>query len=187
MKIAALIAPAGLLLLCASLAALLLRETSRAAQGPPVPAPAALPADASAPPDAPSFVAPPLDDFAEVSARPVFVMTRRPPPAASPPAPVATPHPPAPAPPVSASGITVVGIVGGPGQRLALLRPPNAASVLSLAEGGSVAGWEVERIRADRVVLKWQTTEVEISFPKAGEKTTGTAPARPSLPGTKRP
>lgn len=170
------IAPAVMLLLCMGFAALLIFEVDRPAKNPPVMAATAASTGEVLRAE-PAFAAPPPQEFAEIAARPVFVASRRPPPPPAPPAApaaVATAPPPAP-PPVAASAIVVLGIVGEPAGRIAMIRPPNAPAVLNVREGDMVAGWRVVKILADRVVLRWNATEEEISFPKSGEKTAASA------------
>lgn len=58
-----------------------------------------------------------------------------------------------PAPPLSAS-ITLLGTVGGPGNRIALLKRSSGSEVLRLREGESTGGWEVVRIGATEVFFK---------------------------------
>jgi hypothetical protein len=185
-------APTLLLLLCAGLAAGLVREINRPARGVPVPEATVAASVGEAPHGPPPFVAPPPPEFAEVAARPVFAATRRPPlppPVVVQPTPVAVPPPPPAPPPVAAQAITVLGIAGGPAQRIALLQPPNVSTVLAVVEGESIAGWRVVKILADRVVLRWNATEEEISFPKSAGKAAMPTPAfaRPPANNNRHP
>jgi len=193
------LAPTALLLLGAGLAALLASEVVRPLRTPSLAA-ASPPASVSerAPPQA-AFAPPPLEQFAELGARPLFVMSRRAGPSPAPPAPPAParvvaappPPPPPPAPPVAAKSIILLGIVGATANRIALLRPPNAAAVVTAVEGASVAGWEISKILTDRVLLQWNATEEEISFPKPGERTAtpggSLAPPPPPQSNSRRP
>jgi hypothetical protein len=183
------IAPPALLVLCLGLAILLVDEIERPIKSPPLPELTASTSDSEAPRAPAAFLAPPLREFAEIAARPVFVVTRRPPPPAAPPPPTAPTAVAPPAPPVAAKAIMLLGIVGAPTHRIALLEPPNASAVQSVVEGGSIAGWQVVHILADRVVLQWNATEEEISFPKLGDKPAVAPPAtaRAPAPGNRRP
>jgi general secretion pathway protein N len=169
-----------MLVVSAALAAGLAVEIERPPAAAPMPATTAPGAGHDLPQTSPAFIAPAQDAFAEIGARPIFAATRRPPPKAPPrppPAPAAAaPPPPAPSPPpVAANTIVVQGIVGAPAARIALLRPPNAPAVVKVVEGDQVAGWHVARILTDRVVLQWNATEEEISFPKPGERSGASA------------
>ena len=192
MKLAVPVVPTVLLFLCAALAILLVAEINRPVKSPRIPEATAPIPDGEPPRGHSAFVAPAQEEFSEIGARPIFAVARRPPPPVPPPAPtpVAVPPPPPPAPPpAAAKTITVLGIVGAPPTRIALLRPPNAPTALSVIEGESVAGWQVVRILADRVVLRWNATEEEISFPRSDEKAGMPAPApvRPPQVNGRRP
>jgi hypothetical protein len=174
------LAPSAMLVMSAALAAGLAVEIERPpAAAAPIPPATAPGVRHDLPQASPAFVAPAQDAFAEIGARPIFAVTRRPPPKAPPPAPpaaAAAPPPPAPSPPpVAANTIVVQGIVGAPAARIALLRPPNAPAVVKVVEGDRVAGWQVARILTDRVVLQWNATEEEISFPKPAERSGASA------------
>jgi hypothetical protein len=185
------IAPPVMLAACLGLAALLFAEIERPVKSLPLPDLAPVVSAGEAPRAAAVFVAPSAAEFAEITARPVFAMTRRPPPPAPPPAPpptaIAAPPPPPPAPPVAAKAITVLGIVGPPGKRIALLQAPNAPTAVSVVVGESVAGWQVTEILADRVRLKWNATAEEISFPKPGDRPAAPPPTRAPAIVNRRP
>lgn len=107
-----------------------------------------------------SFVMPPLRAYAEVTARPLFSRTRRPPVASA----TAT----------DASGFTLIGIVISSSERHALVehgRPPHLERI---GEGQELEGWTAEQILPDRVVLRRGDTRVDL---KAREK-----PRAPSSP-----
>jgi general secretion pathway protein N len=87
------------------------------------------------------FSLPPIQSFAAVTARPLFVEDRRPVPES------------AGASVGSWSSLTLAGIVIAPGSREALIRHGTPAVVVHLREGQSVDGWTVRSILSDRVVL----------------------------------
>lgn len=110
----------------------------------------------------PRFTMPPLRDFGEVLARPVFSETRRPP-----------------APDAAGSGATtpfaLLGVVLSAKERHALLehgQPPHTDRVV---EGQEVDGWTLEAVQLDRVVLRRGDNSVEV---KAKDK--ASAPVPPS-------
>jgi general secretion pathway protein N len=89
----------------------------------------------------PRFSLPPIENFAAVTARPLFVEDRRPP-------------------AESAGGsigpwssLTLAGIVIAPGSREALIRHGTPPVVVHLREGQTVDGWTLRSILNDRVVL----------------------------------
>jgi len=89
---------------------------------------------------------PPNDLFAASDQRPLFTPTRRP----APPPPIAptiTPAPPLPQ-------LRLIGVLSGPNQRLALLKPVNAPA-FTAAPDQVVEGWTVSDIAADRVTLRY--------------------------------
>jgi hypothetical protein len=104
----------------------------------------ASPSTAALPPPLPASM--PLGIIAE---RSLFHPSRHaePPPAA----PIAVAAPPAA--PLSAT-ITLLGTVGGPGNRIALLKRNGGSEVLRLREGESTNGWEVAKIGATEVFFK---------------------------------
>lgn len=156
----------GLGLACFALAGLIYEELDRPAIEPA--AIAALvrprPDQAVAPAAAPSFTMPPMRDYAEVVARPLFSETRRPPPEA--------PR----GPPVPASSFTVVGIIVSESGRHALIehgQPPRLERVI---EGQELGGWTVESILPGRVVIRHADTREDI---KPKDKPARTPPQRP--------
>ncbi len=112
----------------------------------------------------PRFTLPPLRDFGEVLARPVFSETRRPP-----------------APEAAAPGATppfaLVGVVLTATERHALLEHGLPPHIDRFAEGQEVDGWAVEAVQLDRVVLRRGDNRVEV---KAKDK------AAPSTPQSRR-
>ena len=110
------------------------------------------PARAIAPPDTALKLAslPPLTDFAETSARPLFSPIRRP------------------APGAALIGIDgryrLLGLVIAGQARHALLAPVAGGAALELAEGEAIEGWTVTRIERDRVTLKSAMGEATLSL-----------------------
>jgi hypothetical protein len=159
----------ALALICLGLAAILDLEWQAplAADGLPATpdAKAARIADESPPP---RFSLPPIENFAAVTARPLFIQDRRP---------VAE----------SASGsvgpwssLTLAGIVIAPGSREALIRHGTPATVVHLREGQTVDGWTLRSILSDRVVLSngAERHELRLFVP--------TAPPSRAAPRTRR-
>jgi hypothetical protein len=97
----------------------------------------------------PRFTMPPVRDFGEVLARPVFSETRRPP-----------------APEAAASGATapfaLVGVVLSAKDRHALLEHGLPPHIDRVAEGQEVDGWTLEAVQLDRVVLRRGDNRVEV-------------------------
>ena len=108
------------------------------------------------------FVMPPLRDFGEVLARPVFSETRRPP-----------------APEAAAAGTTapfaLVGVVLSANERHALVEHGQPARIDRVAEGQELDGWTLAAVQLDRVVLRRGDSRVEV-------KAKDWAPAAASLP-----
>jgi general secretion pathway protein N len=114
--------------------------------------------------------------FLEISSRPVFAPSRRPPPPPTVPSPVARPVPqPAPTPPLTA---TLVGIVMMPEHRFALLQIPGSEAASLISEGDEIRGWKVEQILDDRVVFHLNDKEQEILFPKTAVRAPGNLSAK---------
>ena len=108
----------------------------------------------------PRFVMPPLRDFGEVLARPVFSETRRP----APPEAVAAP--------ASSAPFALVGVVVSPGERHVLLEHGQPPRIDRVAEGQELDGWTLEAVELDRVVLRRGDSRVEL-------KAKGRAPPAP--------
>lgn len=126
----------GLGLLCLALAGVLawtLHDGLEAGE------PAARPVAGTAVPAAGSaFALPPLERFAAVTARPLFVPERRP---AAPQAPAAT---------VAAADPELVGFLAERGRRRAVLRLADGRTV-TLGAGETALGWRIVRIEGDTV------------------------------------
>lgn len=116
---------------------------------------AVAPEPAAVPPAEPAFTLPPLEDFSETVARPLFLPSRR---------------PLAPAEDASAEAgvmrdlFTLIGVIIFADERMALVKRRETGEVLRLIEGQRVDGWLVEAIMPDRVTLSHgeETEEVEL-------------------------
>ncbi len=154
-------------LLCAALGGLLALELAAgvgtpapvAAAGPPQPA--ALPGEGEPPA---AFELDPLESYAEVLERPVFVEGRRP---------VATAVA---GPALALDSVRLVGVVRTPAGIRALVEQGNPPRLERLGEGAALGGWTVEGISADRVTLA-----------RGGERTELRLKDRPPAPGSQPP
>lgn len=144
------------------------------------------------PPDLPAvaptapFRLPPLDQYGEIAAHPLFVATRRPEP--PPPPEDAPPEKPATA---SEQKLTLLGVIIAPDIKAALLRPEEAnAKTVRIKLGETVGEWRLEAVFPDRVVVsKGQSTqELALVRPKkpAGPRA-GRAGAKPPAQGAPPP
>jgi type II secretory pathway component PulC len=118
--------------------------SSRAA-APEIVSKAALAADSTAPL---SVVIPDRDSLAVIVERPVFSESRRP-----------TRSDEGPAPTLE---FTLVGIVISDRERSAIVQPPHGRTVQRLAKGDQVGGWILVDIAPDHIVVRHDTTEVEM-------------------------
>lgn len=106
-------------------------------------------------------------NYPDVAERPLFHANRqrwqppppRPPPQAPPPAPVVA----APAPPPLPRNLLLVGVIGGVGNRAALIRA-ESGQILILREGQEVQGWRLRSILLDRLQLEANEAEYELGF-----------------------
>ncbi|MGH6942672.1 MAG: type II secretion system protein N [Geminicoccaceae bacterium] len=119
-------------------------------------------------PDPLTFKPPPRSAFDEIAARPLFSESRRP---------FVSPKPEAAAdPPATDQRIELVGTLLTGKTRAALLQP-EGQDARWLREGEQVAGWQVERIEADRIMLgdgkETKTLELraDLAGPAKPEKT----------------
>lgn len=162
------------LLGCAAASALILGEylllPTHAPEALPVP-PAAVAATSSAVIATP----PPIDAYAEIAARPLFVPTRRPEP------PDQTPTGPPPAQPT----LVVLGIAMTDGTRYAVVRHGNPPKIDQVTEGETIDGWQIQAIKPDGLTLRSESRTAQ--FPLgAGNGLSGTGqpqPARRSFGG----
>jgi type II secretory pathway component PulC len=154
-------------LACMALAGLIYEELDRPAIEPAANAASARPtADQPVVPTAaPNFAMPLLRDYAEVTARPLFSETRRPPPEVSR------------GPPVQPSSFTLIGIIVSENGRHALIehgQPPRLDRVI---EGQEFQGWTIETILPGKVVIRHANTREDI---KPKDKPARTPQQRPN-------
>ena len=106
---------------------------------------AVAPKPAAVLPAEPAFALPPLEEFSETVARPLFLPSRRPlAPAEDAPKPAA----------VTRNLFTLMGVIISADERMALVKRRKTGEVLRLVEGQRVDGWLVEAIMPDRVTLR---------------------------------
>jgi hypothetical protein len=158
-------APMLLALVCFALCGVIYAELDRGSMEQPAnaaPAPRVQPKVAPVPA---SFTMPPLQQYAELIARPLFSESRRP---MEGPREAAT----------ESSGFALLGIVVSESGRYALLEHGKPPRVHRLGEGEALAGWTIEQIQLDRLVVRNGTTREQLK-PKAPEraKTPGTVAA----------
>ncbi len=102
------------------------------------------PEPAAVPLAEPAFTLPPLGDFSETVARPLFLPSRRPlAPAEDAPAEAG----------VVRNLFTLMGVIISADERMALVKRRKTGEVLRLIEGQRVDGWLVEAIMPDRLAL----------------------------------
>jgi len=121
----------------------------------------------------------------ELNARPLFVASRRPVPVeAAPGTDAVQGH--EPPPPDPSTLLTLLGIVEGPGAKIAVIRLQGAAAPIRVGEGAKVDRWEVRHIYPDHVTLgaagSATSPEQSLGFPKPSPHAPGPGPARP-IPG----
>lgn len=111
--------------------------------------------------------------------RPLFAANRRPP-APPPKDPVAKKRP-------SLDGIALFGVAIGPEGGVALMRVPKLAKPLDVAVGQTVAGWRLDKVLPDRILLSADDETAEIRIRKASQTKNGGRPARPRARPPKPP
>lgn len=105
----------------------------------------------------------------ELAARPLFLATRRPAvPGHALPAKPSLPAwmmpQPAAAPAAASADFVLLGTVLTPGTHAALIRDPSAPGARLIAEGQSLGAWTVQRVEADRIVLRLDGKTTELHF-----------------------
>ena len=115
---------------------------------------------------------PALSDFDEIVRRPLFTVARRPPEAPAESAPEAAAEPAAAEAEAPLPELQLVGIAIDGGNRQALLRTTGAGEEW-VSEGDSVAGWRLERVAADGVVLGSGEARQELSLYPVRESGSG--------------
>jgi len=111
-----------------------------------------------------AYMPPQRAAFADIDARPLFSPTRRPPLAAPKPAaqPVAAPSKPAAAPPPMT--IVLLGVVAGPGQRIAVVKTQAMQTAVVVEVGKIIEGWTVLDIQPDRIVMHAGTVDQTVKL-----------------------
>lgn len=97
------------------------------------------------------FVMPPLASYDEVTARPLFSVTRRP-------AAIARQAS------AAMSSLTLAGVAISRDGRVALIRQDKSTSLTRAREGQQVGGWTVQSIAADRVVVSNGAAQAELKL-----------------------
>jgi hypothetical protein len=115
---------------------------------------------------APGFTMPPAVAFTEILARPLFSRTRRPSAQAG--------HLPA------SSSLTLVAVVISADERHALLGSGQPPKVARVHEGDTIAGWTVEAIMPDKVIVRRADAREEVKPKEFGRVNTTKPP--PSTP-----
>jgi hypothetical protein len=95
-----------------------------------------------------------LQEFSAITERPVFSETRRPEPPASDRSTARR----------TLDGVILMGTVIGRDRKSALLRVPGSPTLQTVSEGQAIAGWTLEKVLPDRVVLSVGGDSVEISI-----------------------
>lgn len=95
-----------------------------------------------------------LAEFSAITERPVFFASRRP----------APPSVDSKDPQRTLNGIVLMGTVIGQGRKAALVHVPNSPSQRTILEGEEVAGWRLEQVLPNRIVLSLGENIVEISI-----------------------
>ena len=110
---------------------------------------AAAPAESAIAPVADASFAPPAEEsFAEISARPLFSASRKPPP---PPEPEKTADSLAPPPPPP---LALVGVILAGAQKIAVIKESGTGQVRNAVTGDEITGWQLTDITADSITLK---------------------------------
>jgi len=82
-------------------------------------------------------------------------------------------------------GLILMGTVIGPSRRSALLRVPESPTLQTVLEGQEVAGWTLEKVLPDRVVLRSGGDSMEVSIWR--DRPPPPEPEEPVRPPEKRP
>ncbi len=169
MKLAMPLAPLGLMVLCAFLAAGLLYQL--VAPPPEIhPERVAIRAQPVVGPPGKPFVAPPLQQFAEIDERPLFSPLRQ-----------AGPSPQLGD--TSAAGspsdFVLVGIIMGTGQRIAVVKTPGPAPAQNVSVGGTINQWRVTRIEPNYIVVQGGSSDQDIKVPLHPNGKTGVSEVQP--------
>lgn len=166
--------PWALLCCCVVLAAVVGIEWRQFGGATPAPEPPPQAAAAPVTTELASFVPPPVERFAEIAARPLFVPERRPQDDAE--AAKAVPPPNAPV-------LTVQGVVLSAERRYAVIQHGIPPKLDALAEGATVEGWKIESIDTNRIALRAGAATVEVAV---GKPNKGAAPRPAQAPANRR-
>ncbi len=139
--------------------------------------------DAAAIPALPKFPAiGAVDEYRAIAARPLFSPTRRPSETSAPGTTDAKVENP--------DGILLVGVILSPSNQLAVIRTPEDEAAREVSVGEKILDWRVEKILADRIVLRAGDRSVEVElldqdtlakrFPKLKRRKGAVRPAKPA-------
>ena len=103
----------------------------------------------------------PIEGFAAIAERPLFAPSRRPAPVSSSPGTEAVAAAPVNTAPLS---VVLIGVLLSPRGHSAVVRLADGKNK-TLAEGGSIDGWTLERVLPDRVSFQSGETRTELLFP----------------------
>jgi len=159
--------------LCAALAAIVYRELlapmDEVRPMAPSPAPASPRLSLPKPEDA-AFALPPIESYAEVTERPLFSATRRPPPPDAVHENIG-----------NAGSFVLLGIVISDGNQTALIQHGRPPVLARLAEGQTLEGWTVQSISANGVTLQNAGTQHTLKLKDLKERP-APPPAAPRQP-----
>jgi hypothetical protein len=172
-----------LLAVCAALAAVLWTGLSGGVPAVVPAVPVGVTAEREDEPASIDFALPPIEHYAELIERPLFLESRRPfrlePAAADAPEPVRLGRRPA---------LVLMGVVITPERRSAMLLDAASRQAMSVAEGAAVAGWRLDQVGPDGVVLRQgaQTIALALRDYSAAEEAQPTVRASRAAQRTRR-
>jgi general secretion pathway protein N len=112
------------------------------------------------------FALPPIESYAEVTARPLFSASRRP-----------APQQAAQRGSLEPASLALIGIIISSQSRIALVQEAKSPKPIRLTEGQEVQGWTVQSILPDRIVIRRGTLEQEVKLHAASQGAQAGAPA----------
>src|SRR5579883_792318 len=115
-------------------------------------------------PDDAAFALPPIETYAEVTERPLFSPTRRPPPPEAIPENIG-----------NAGNFVLLGIVISDGSQTALIQHGRPPTLARLAEGQALEGWTVQSISANSVTLQNAGTQHTLKLKDLKERPAASA------------
>jgi general secretion pathway protein N len=108
-----------------------------------------------------------LENLEQTRARPLFSVTRRPPPKAPEPVPMIAPvAPPPPVVELPPPAITLIGTVLSPNEKTLIVSKPPDSKPLRFQIGDDIDGWRVVSIAARGAVIQHNDHSIELTFPK---------------------